>query len=112
MPASSALRANLTQPSMSGRAAGELLLVVATRDVSWTVFMLTSPPFGNIQWNLRLMVSQALISGSCPQEGAGTEIRPYILYMAGARALGLPDQRQDLAAETAYLVYFRATRDD
>src|SRR5690242_7672941 len=55
MPAVSALRAYLIHPSMSGRAAGEVDLVVATLDVSWTVFMATSPPLGIIQWNLRFM---------------------------------------------------------
>jgi hypothetical protein len=42
---------------MSGSAAGDMLLVVSTRDVSWAVFMATSPPLGNIQWNLRFMRS-------------------------------------------------------
>src|SRR5215471_18812336 len=70
IPASSALCANLTQPSMSGRAAGELLLVVATREVSWTVFMPTSPPFGNIQWNLRFIVFRGLNIRFLPPGGA------------------------------------------
>src|SRR5215470_8401299 len=56
IPACSAAAANRTHPSISGSAAGELLLVVATRDVSCAVFMATSPPFGNIQWNLRFIV--------------------------------------------------------
>jgi hypothetical protein len=49
MPASSAQRAKRDQPSMSGNAAGELALVVATRDVSCAVLIPTSPPFGIIQ---------------------------------------------------------------
>src|SRR6266550_6795243 len=53
MPASSALRANWTQPSMSGSAAGDMVLVVSTREVSCAVFIATSPPLGSIQWNLR-----------------------------------------------------------
>src|SRR5262245_17600349 len=57
MPASSALFANRTQPSMSGNAAGDMVFVVSTRDVSWAVFIATSPPLGNIQWNLRFMTT-------------------------------------------------------
>src|SRR5438132_3760939 len=55
MPASSAQRAKRTQPPTSGKAAGDALRVVRTRDVSWAVFIPTSPPFGSIQWNLRLI---------------------------------------------------------
>jgi hypothetical protein len=41
---------------MSGNDAGDLTLVVATREVSCAVFIPTSPPFGIIQWNLRFMI--------------------------------------------------------
>src|SRR5918912_3480363 len=51
IPESSAARAKRVQPLMSGIAAGELRFVVATRDVSCAVFIPTSPPLGNIQWN-------------------------------------------------------------
>src|SRR5205807_6827613 len=56
---------NRTQPSMSGSAAGDVLLVVSTRDVSCGVFMAASPPLGSIQWNLRFMaVSIGLLFSS------------------------------------------------
>src|SRR4051794_37572220 len=68
IPDSSAARAKRTQPSMSGSAAGDRLLVVKTRHVSWAVVMATSPPLGSIQWNLRFMGSDL--------SGAHLEARP------------------------------------
>ena len=49
---------------MSGSAAGDWLLVVRPRQVSWIVFMATSPALGSIQWNPALMV---------PSVGLGSE---------------------------------------
>src|SRR3712207_5035154 len=96
MPASSALAANLTQPSMSGSAAGEVLRVVSTREVSCAVFIPTSPPFGNIQWKLSLV-------------SINFRARPSVVQTA---ALLLPYERQNLPAESLGLVNLRPARDD
>jgi hypothetical protein len=52
---------------MSGRAAGDVFLVVSTRLVSWAVFMATSPPLGSIQWNLRFITKPQTFLGAVAQ---------------------------------------------
>src|SRR5215212_8236239 len=83
IPALSAAWANLSQPGRSGRAAGECALVVSTREVSWAVFIPTSPPFGNIQWNLRLILSSASL---VPPRAQVVQLRVQRLRLHPVRA--------------------------
>src|SRR6266571_622598 len=101
MPASSALRTNFTHPFMSGSAAGESDLVVATREVSCAVFIATSPPFGIIQWNLRFMIQRLPIL-CCT----------YALDLFQVLLLGLPNEGQNVTTERDDLIDLRPPGQD
>src|SRR5437588_739091 len=97
---------------MSGSAAFEVFLVVKTRDVSWAVFMATSPPLGNIQWNLRfitLAVQPTVLIIVRFASLRSRELERTIL-LGGLRChsqFGIPDQRKNLPAEAHHLVDLR-----
>src|SRR5215467_4627139 len=98
---------------MSGRAAGEVLLVVRTREVSCGVCMATSPPLGNIQWNLRLVsiaVQQSPPSVPGSADGSAVTRSNRTRYSRDARPLSPREHTLLTIAQDTAVLPFRADR--
>src|SRR5687767_8034558 len=86
---------------MSGSAAGDVLMVVSTRLVSWAVFMATSPPLGSIQWNRRFII-----------ENAKWKMKTIVRTGGGPLSFRWPDQGQDFPAKDFHFINLRPAGDD